>query len=426
MKKLLALSLFTLFSLSSQAILLEDSVVTGRIKKFDAKTVTIVDHYQHEHVVARKDLPKGTKVSSNVKVSIGLKVKPEQFKFSQLPYKLENISKLKEAQLKKLVLSYQVFIYTVDKQLRDQGGYNKKTVSLDKEVRQFFDFILSNAYADDPAYTCFYGGWPTNASNAGCRPPWNSTLLASIDSNDPMKYEPCGGPDNVYRCNPVLFGPSIQTNTGSHLGSSSTRVAGSSVRVRSVPAASANKGICVEVTSTRQMVDKCIAASRANLGNIIHNIQEHPEVFQRFAASVETFCRGGAHSSNAACGNLRNRLAAIEFGRQNGRAAQTAGTTCTSTLAGNFGQSAGSGDSCPGNLCFVQANCAPAAAPGGAAASPTPITAVCGCSILGATDSNPDAGHVLACINDQSIAVLNQSTAPAAGGANPADPGAGR
>ncbi len=395
---------------SANAILLEKSVISGKIKKFDNKTVTLETAKGKTITIARADLPKDMSLSKSDKLSVPISVSPQNLQVMNLPYQLE-MKTLNDKQLRQLVKSYQVFVYSLDKQMMLRGGPKNDGGTKSKKVSEYFQFLMDVAFAQDaPNYTCFYAGWPTTASGTHCRGPWNQTVRTALDG-DSMQYSACGA-EGVYRCNPVIFGPSTATREASGIGPRQ-RVNGTIFNVRAVPTAEAGKGICIEASGESQIVERCLAASRGNLANIVANIKSNPAAFERFARSTADFCRTPRNSTNAACGNLRERLASIEFGRQDSvRAIVLDGGSCTNVVKANFGQSAGSGESCPGSLCTIQANCNNVSSGEGAATTaPTPVTAVCGCSLLG-SDPVPNAGQVVACINDQSIAVLNRTTPP--------------
>jgi len=427
MKKIFTLALISIFSFSSYAIMLEDVVIKGEIKSITENGVTIVDSMGKVHKIKKSDLPKHIKLAPSKKISIALKVKASQFAFSRLPYELEDISKLKKDDIIKLLYSYQAFIASADQEMSGKTPY-KAFNEEDEKYTDVWRYILDSAFADDPPnYTCFWGGWPTNVTSGGnCQSPHHSGVQNSMEATDPLKYHSCSTGGNVYRCNPVIFGASTQTNSGEGLGAAAPATGAPSVQVRPVPESDAANGICIVVSNPSQIVERCLTAAAPNFLSIVEAIKSNPAktaAFERFAASVAAFCRDGRNSSNAACGNLRERLAAIEMGRHDS-VRRTADGSCVHQEHGSFGQSIGArtegANSCPGSLCYVRASCTPAQA----GASPLEITAVCGCNYLGSADSSeavPDSGQMLACINDQSIATLNRSTPAAA----PVVPGAG-
>ena len=420
MKKLLILMMALMTPLICSALMLENSVIRGEIKKFDTDTVSVQDIYGKIHVIKRDQLSKDLKLNRLKYIEVPIKVERQSLKINNLPYEIKKLEKLNKKQWTALLYSYQVFAMTIDLQMRRSGGYKVSMQEVDAKQsysERFMDYFIQRVIAgDEDNFRCFWGGWPSDGvgSNGVCRAPYSSRGQASLSDEDPMKYKSCGGDSSVYRCNPVLFGPSTHdAPEGTALGAA---VASSdpSVSVRPVPNADAHKGICIVANNATQVVERCLKASKSNLGNIISNLQSSEAArasFARYTASIAEFCRDGRNSSNSACGNLRERLYAIDMGlRPDSRTGEIAGT-CTHDGQGSFGLSAGesatdsAANSCPGSLCYVRAICAQEAT-GSASAAPLPITAVCSCSLIGGAVGTADNGGILACINDRSIASL--------------------
>uniref|UniRef100_UPI003AF31783 hypothetical protein n=1 Tax=Halobacteriovorax sp. TaxID=2020862 RepID=UPI003AF31783 len=70
--------------------------------------------------------------------------------------------------------------------------------------------LFNSAYAtiEDPTIFCNFGGWMTNIKNGKCVAPWSR----SVRDNPEMEIfgegykNSCGGA-NLFRCNPIIFGP---------------------------------------------------------------------------------------------------------------------------------------------------------------------------------------------------------------------------
>ena len=75
---------------------------------------------------------------------------------------------------------------------------------------KFIDLFISNAVAslDDPTVYCNFGGWITSVESSKCLTPWTRSVR-----NDPeleifgSSYRHSCGGANLFRCNPVVFGP---------------------------------------------------------------------------------------------------------------------------------------------------------------------------------------------------------------------------
>ncbi len=410
MKKYLLTTLFALiFASGAHAIMLDDSILQGKVKSFDGKEVIVVDGQGQEHHVKRSEIPPSTTVEQGKEISIHRKVSPKMFKFSNLPYKLENINKMSLSTVRELHRAYTIFVLTLDKQMKADGTMDKNQKDANNRVSQIFQCLLDSAYADEPAapaqFNCFYAGWPTprfSNANLGCQPPWNTAVMASAEAD--FKYTKCGAP-NAYRCNPVLFGQGRASET--EVGAAVT-VPGTSVQVR--PTSHPENGLCVVASQHDDIIKNCLKATAPDLGKIIKGIKDHPENFNRFAESVKTFCQNAHNRGNGACTELGDRLATIQFGQKaSQKKTVAASTACTALDKGDFMQNYGveaQAATCPRRTCFVKASC-----PTTEGASEE-ITAVCPCGQLGVTGATavPDTlenGQIVACINDTSIDAIN-------------------
>ena len=75
---------------------------------------------------------------------------------------------------------------------------------------QLLNLLFDQAFAsiNDPSIVCQFGGWMTHVENSECLPPWSRSVR-----NDPAleifgeKYRNSCGGANLFRCNPVIFGP---------------------------------------------------------------------------------------------------------------------------------------------------------------------------------------------------------------------------
>jgi|GEM_PF-5656836 len=441
---ILAMTTFFCFPNESKAMILEDTVIKGKIKSYDKDNVVIKSAAGHTYTVPRKNLPKNFNFESKKEVTVPLKVKKQDLRIGNLPYEIPDIGKFNKNKLKKLVWAYQIFMVTTEKMQIKEGMYKSSAVENRQSSEQvftwnkFLSYVFGEAVAEgesaEPTFNCFHSGWPSirsgSSANASCRNPASSQVKTAMAAEGmgggAFTYHNCGA-DGVFRCNPILFGPSIATHAGSSLGPNSQRVPGSLTRVRPVPASEADHGICVHADGESQIIERCTEASRSNLDQIVARITASPQNFERFATAVGAYCRASARATNAACLALRDRLAAL---RLSGKGNRTQYASCEivpqegpegERRFGLFGAEAGNGSggsSCPGSMCFVRANClpnAPAASEGGASsapATPVPVTAVCSCERLGGAASlaAANAEKIRDCVNDESITVLNPAS----------------
>lgn len=116
--------------------------------------------------------------------------------------------------------------------------------------------ILDECVAgDDQSNACLFGGW-VSRRNGSCSRPWGSSSKALAQSMDVPSYDSnyyCGS-DNLFRCNPLMFGPGIDQELA---GSEFPNVNGK--KNNKDPYAS---GICVNVKSGYNgLSERCQAAS---------------------------------------------------------------------------------------------------------------------------------------------------------------------
>ncbi len=375
------------------ALLVDSTIITGKVKSYDTKNVILKAKNGTIYEVPLSQIDKKIKLSQAKEISVTLEITPSDLLMFNLPMQVKDLKKLKKEKLKMLVSSYQTFMLSIDAQMLLEQGYKEDHKAGEKVtwlLNQFLNIAQAQtqtAPASTPeSTTCFYAGWPSTRTGTGnrCQYPWDPSVIATSG------YERCGG-TRVYRCNPVLYGPSAA-------------VSETNLHTRSAPQGTEQKGICVEASGDPQVVERCTAASQANLNDIIQGIKTNPAAFNRFANSVAAFC-SGRHShqtTNTACGNLRERIASIEFGI----------SSCDEATSSSFGVSAGTKGHCPGELCYVQANCRRTAGAAGTAA--VPIVAVCPCSVARTGTGASATVQIEACIKDTSVASLAATEAPPA------------
>jgi hypothetical protein len=75
------------------------------------------------------------------------------------------------------------------------------------------DLFIDQCFAADGNNTCLFGGWPSQR-NGSCSVPWAPGSRAVADGLETNSYDDndyCGA-NNLFRCNPLIFGPGIEQN----------------------------------------------------------------------------------------------------------------------------------------------------------------------------------------------------------------------
>lgn len=135
------------------------------------------------------------------------------------------------------------------------------------------NILLPKAYAHS-GEVCLYGGWPSFMSQSGkCVAPWNHSQNSSL-----MNYGPtygqnhfCGGKD-LFRCNPILFGPGRD-----------------------------GRGHCVQFSSNAEISHKCYQQGKFNIKQLfeLYNTdEEFKEKYKQLVLLMIGFCRKNTHYSS--------------------------------------------------------------------------------------------------------------------------------
>lgn len=158
---------------------------------------------------------------------------------------------------------------------------------LSAKQKSVFSFsLLNNAYASG-GNICLFGGWPSQILDGKCKAPWiygQSSRYKGVDSS----YKSCGG-DNLFRCNPLLFG-------GASEG-----------------------GKCINTGGTfTGLTRKCLEQTRENKEEAIRFLQENQDVLAQLKNDANLFCEQSANGLGAkedyiaTCTALKERLAEID------------------------------------------------------------------------------------------------------------------
>lgn len=117
-------------------------------------------------------------------------------------------SKLSISQRKDLHIN---LLNSLDQQAR-KTDYEQEKINVYLTVNKlyFLESILDSAYAsiDDPTIYCHFGGWMTTIKNSKCQAPWSRSVRnnAELEIFGKKYRNSCGGA-NLFRCNPLIFGP---------------------------------------------------------------------------------------------------------------------------------------------------------------------------------------------------------------------------
>lgn len=132
---------------------------------------------------------------------------------------------------------------------------------------KIFKLFIAEASAFEKGQLCFYGGWPSRTSGGKCLSPWknkNDVELKKLGKVYSSEFY-CGG-ENLFRCNPLFFGPG---KTG--------------------------KGICVKFKSPSEISAKCFMESRDQVEAIYEAFKTNPEFRRSYLATVTEmikYCSG--------------------------------------------------------------------------------------------------------------------------------------
>jgi len=151
----------------------------------------------------------------------------------------------------------------------------------------FPSFIIANAYA--ASNMCFFGGWPSYKKSGKCKTPWkfqNDSDLKSLGPTYNSKHycrSDYKNAENLYRCNPTLFGD-----------------------------APSGKGLCVKLSSYNDFTKTCFEKTRDRIDQIYEKYKSDKTFrshYKKQANSVREFCKDNKFS---ACRYLLEHLSDIQ------------------------------------------------------------------------------------------------------------------
>lgn len=160
----------------------------------------------------------------------------------------------------------------------------------DIEWIKVFKLLMNEAYAEENQI-CFFGGWPSLKIGGYCRSPWKYDDHALLKDFDPHydRNHYCGGA-NLFRCNPLLFGP------GDGGGGNSLS-----------PEYDSDKGMCIRFAKISEVSRLCFEEykKRNNARAIVLQIllrKDFKDRYVKIVEAVKEFCT--KNSSYDACSIL--------------------------------------------------------------------------------------------------------------------------
>lgn len=158
--------------------------------------------------------------------------------------------------------------------------------------RDLMEALSLNAYADDME-VCFFGGWPSYREGRFCRVPWNYSMAGRFGrSYDRDHY--CRN-DNMFRCNPDLFGHGD--------GSVQNELNGAGL----------SSGACIDFNangnSIQDVTRLCYERTQDNVDEMFERYQSDTEFRERYhqlTDEITGFCQ--RHQNYGACEYLLSRI----------------------------------------------------------------------------------------------------------------------
>lgn len=166
-------------------------------------------------------------------------------------------------------------------------------------IYYFLDMMISTANANsaDSDDTCFFGGWPSIRVSGRCRTPWKFSSPTSIYGATYDRNHYCGH-RNMFRCNPIFFGP----------GDGRNRFERNNGGVSS--------GACIDMTTSpngiQDVTRLCYERQRDNIEAIFTRYRNDAEFREHYDNTVEamvSFCR--EHPTYDACEYLLDMIVTV-------------------------------------------------------------------------------------------------------------------
>lgn len=244
---------------------------------------------------------------------------PRSFAENEPYYYIEktNLNELPPGLRAKVHRAMTELIVAFDQKEKMPPYYKSKHSSIDARwfIENLTNSFIKDCHASDPN-TCFFGGWPS-VRNGSCGVPWSSAAGAKAQSLGTSTYDSskyCGD-DNLFRCNPLIFGPGIEQEK---VGDSLPRVNG-----RKNNSSPFSAGICIEVNGTYNGLSKRCQEASLKLddirvangekpwreGNFLN--KENAEEFKNLQIQMAEKCREERQRLNSdnMCDALENSLA---------------------------------------------------------------------------------------------------------------------
>jgi hypothetical protein len=221
MKKIVSfvfLSFLLTISSNLSAELIEDIIISGKVTKIKRRSLVLQDWYGQEHIISKDEI-KNKKLKEGNILSVSRKLDYESL--YQWDGLIDTSASLTKEDSEKLYTVLINFLKMIDRNqgrgfLPNERGIEKKTSSTRSLNRSLLNLILPEAISKVSKPSCLFAGWPSTLYTNGkdrkkptrCLTPWSRLNNTKSISG----YKSCGGGDNVFRCNPQIFGDGIEDN----------------------------------------------------------------------------------------------------------------------------------------------------------------------------------------------------------------------
>lgn len=127
------------------------------------------------------------------------------------------------------------------------------------------ELLIPSAQALAVESTCYFGGWPSYVVDGVCKTPWTFAGHGELETFGPTYSSDyyCGG-QNLFRCNPVLFGEG-----------------------------SSGKGECIEIPNYENVTQQCFEKSKETAADLYEKFRLDPEFHRNYinmADEMLNFC----------------------------------------------------------------------------------------------------------------------------------------
>jgi hypothetical protein len=183
----------------------------------------------------------------------------------------QELSGMSYTRLQKIHIAYSEFFMRYEHDLEQGKNPEPKKTTYFKNF--WNDLLIANAYGLAPDGTlCFFGGWPSTVKSSFCRKPWTTTSDTRVQNLG--AYSNFCGDNNLFRCNPTLFGKGQDGN-----------------------------GICINTGgSYSNLTERCERETRALRPQVIEEWQKDPSKISQLSSEIKKFCQ--SYERYDACDDL--------------------------------------------------------------------------------------------------------------------------